>query len=167
MRETVGEENMRRWCRYLVHRLGAYNVIWVLAGEYNMWDYGDFGLDFWRDLGRVIDAEDPYERIIGAHPTPPGHRGGADAPQWSTAEILHDQPWVDYNQSQVGHGRWRNEWIPRVVEDAYARKPPKPIVVTEPWYEFVEGNPTAADVRFGAWSAVLSGAGALTILSGA
>jgi hypothetical protein len=48
--------------------------------------------------------------------------------------------------------------IPEVVQAAYRKKPPKPIVVTEPWYEFVEGNPTAADVRFGGWSAVLSGA---------
>jgi len=28
--------------------------------------------------------------------------------------------------------------------------PPKPVVVTEPWYEFIEGNPTAMDVRFAA-----------------
>ena len=32
-------------------------------------------------------------------------------------------------------------------------------MVTEPWYEFVEGNPTAADIRFGGWSAMLSGRG--------
>ena len=32
------------------------------------------------------------------------------------------------------------------------------MVVTEPWYEFIRGNPSAEDLRFGAWSAVLSGA---------
>ncbi len=158
MGESIGEENLRRWCRYMAHRLGAYNVVWVLAGEYNMHDYGGLGLDFWKGLGRLIDAEDPYERLIGAHPTPPAWDGGAAAPQWSTAETMHAEPWLDYHQSQVGHGRWRNEMIPRVVADAYRRRPAKPIVVTEPWYEFLEGNPTAVDIRFGAWSAILSGA---------
>jgi hypothetical protein len=123
-----------------------------------MHNYGGLGLDFWRDLGRLIDEEDPFDRIIGAHPTPPGWKGGADAPQWSTAEAIHDEPWLDYNQSQTGHGRWRNELTPWIIENAYRKQPAKPIFVTEPWYEFVEGNPTAADIRFGGWSAVLSGA---------
>ena len=158
MNQPGTAEKIRRWWRYVVHRLAAYNVIWVLAGEYNMYNYGGMGLDFWKGLGEMIRAEDPYGRIIGAHPTPPGWQGGADAPQWSTGEILHKEPWQDYNQSQVGHGRWRNEMIPSIVAADYARKPQKPVVVTEPWYEFVNGNPTAADVRFAAWSALLSGA---------
>lgn len=158
MKERIGEENIRRWWRYVVHRLGAYNVIWVLAGEYNMHDYGGLGLAFWKGLGQMIDKEDPYQRAIGAHPTPPGWQGGKDAPQWSTAEVLHRENWLDYNQSQTGHGKWRNELTPRIVMEAYDREPAKPIVVTEPWYEFVAGNPTAADIRFGGWSAILSGA---------
>lgn len=158
MKERIGAENIRRWWRYLIHRLGAYNVIWVLAGEYNMYDYGGLGLDFWKDLGQTIDQEDPYDRIISAHPTPPGWSGGADAPQWSTGEVLHNEDWLDYNQSQVGHGRWRNEMIPQVVASDYRRQPAKPIVVTEPWYEFIKGYASAQDIRFGAWSAILSGA---------
>jgi hypothetical protein len=158
MDRSIGAENVRRWTRYLVHRLAAYNVVWVLAGEYNMHDYGGMGLDFWKDLGQMVRDEDPFDRIIGAHPTPPGWSGGDAAPQWSTAEVLHAEPWLSYNQSQPGHGRWRNELIPRIVTDAYGKQPAKPIVVTEPWYEFVEGNPTAADIRFGGWSAILSGA---------
>jgi hypothetical protein len=66
---------------------------------------------------------------------------------------------MDYNQSQVGHGRFANEMIPYVITEGYLLKPAKPIVVTEPWYEFIEGNATALDIRFGAWSAILSGAG--------
>jgi len=156
--ETAGPEKVRRWWRYVIHRLGAYNVIWVLAGEYNMYNYGGMGLQFWKDLGAMVRSEDPYQRIIGAHPTPPGWDGGADAPQWSTGAVLHQEPWLDYNQSQVGHGKWRNELIPLVVAEDYARTPAKPMVVTEPWYEFIRGNPGAEEIRFGAWSAVLSGA---------
>jgi len=158
LNNIAGEEKMKRWWRYLIHRLGAYNVIWVLAGEYNMDDYGGLGLPFWKNLGRMIKAEDPYDRIEGVHNTPPNWVGGKEAPQWSTAEILHQEPWLDYNQSQVGHGKMANEMIPDVVSESYAMKPEKPIVVTEPWYEFVEGNPTGQDIRFGAWTAILSGA---------
>jgi hypothetical protein len=42
--ETAGHETLKRWWRYLVHRFGAYNVIWVLAGEYNMYNNGGFPL---------------------------------------------------------------------------------------------------------------------------
>lgn len=154
---TIGAEKMQRWWRYLVHRFGAYNVIWVLAGEYNMNNYGGFSLDFWKGLGQLIKQEDPYDRIVSLHNTPPFWDGGAEAPQWSTGAVLHQEPWLDYNQSQVGHGKYANEMIPQVVSEEYHRKPSKPIVVTEPWYEFIEGNPTGKDIRFAAWSAILSG----------
>jgi hypothetical protein len=156
--QRVGEEKIRRWWRYTIERLSAYNVVWVLAGEYNMFNYGGLGLPFWKDLGAMVRREDPYRHVIGAHPTPPGWDGGAEAQQWSTGVALHNEPWLSFNQSQVGHGKWRNELIPQVVAGDYARTPSKPIVVTEPWYEFVRGNPGAEEIRFGAWSALLSGA---------
>ncbi|HEY9487236.1 MAG TPA: DUF5060 domain-containing protein, partial [Chryseosolibacter sp.] len=156
--KTAGEEKMKRWWRYLVHRLAAYNVIWVAGGEYNLDDYGGLGLDFWKDLGRMIKEEDPYDRIVGMHNTPPIWSGGSDAPQWSTAEVLHQESWLDYNQTQPGHGKMNNELIPDIIQESYRAMPAKPVVVTEPWYEFVEGNPSAYDIRFGAWSAILSGA---------
>jgi hypothetical protein len=156
--KTAGEEKIQRWWRYLVHRYAAYNVVWVIAGEYNMDNYGGLGLPFWKSVGADIKAEDPYNRVVGAHNTPPNWEGGMDAPQWSTAEILNNEPWLDYNQTQVGHGRMANEMIPSVISKSYATTPHKPIVVTEPWYEFIEGNPTGRDVRFAAWSAILSGA---------
>jgi hypothetical protein len=154
----IGEYKIKRWWRYLIHRFGAYNVIWVMAGEYNMYNYGGFPLDFWKELGKMIDEEDPYERIISVHNTPPFWDGGADAPQWSTGSVLHNEGWLDYNQCQVGHGRYANEMIPFIVSADYNRKPAKPVVVTEPWYEFIEGNPTGMDIRFAAWSSILSGA---------
>ncbi len=156
--KSIGEDNIIRWWKYVIHRLHAYNVIWVIAGEYNMNNYGGFPLEFWNRLGKIIKDEDPCERILSAHPTPPMWSGGSDAPQWSTDEAIHSQPWVDYNQSQTGHARWCNELTPWIITNAYNKQPAKPVVVTEPWYEFIEGNPTAMDIRFGAWSAVMSGA---------
>jgi len=156
--KSIGEEKFIRWWKYVIHRLHAYNVIWVIAGEYNMNNYGGFPIEFWNRLGKIIKDEDPYERILGAHPTPPMWSGGADAPQWSTAEAIHHQPWPDYNQSQTGHAMWCNELTPWIITNSYRMQPAKPVVVTEPWYEFIEGNPDAMDIRFGAWSAVMSGA---------
>lgn len=156
--ETAGDEKMKRWWHYLINRYAAYNVMWVVAGEYNMDTYGGFPLSFWKELGQFIKDKDPYHRIVGVHNTPPGWEGGAGAPQWSTVEKLHNESWLDYNQSQVGHGKWYNEMIPQVVSEAYNKTPSKPIVVTEPWYEFIEGSAPAMDIRFGAWSSILSGA---------
>jgi hypothetical protein len=155
---AMGADSVVQWWRYVVDRLAAYNVVWVLANEYNMGNYGGLGLDFWRRLGRTVRAEDPYGHIIGVHSTPPGWQAGDVAPQWSTADVLQNESWLDFNQSQVGHAKWRNEMIPSVVVSAYDKRPRKPIVVTEPWYEFVLGSASARDIRFGAWSAFLSGA---------
>lgn len=156
--QKIGAEKMLRWWKYLINRFGAYNVIWTLAGEYNMHNNGGFDLSFWNELGQYVKANDPYHRIVSIHNTPPFWDGGADAPQWSTGQVLHDQTWMDYNQSQTGHGRYANEMIPKVVSASYQLTPPKPIVVTEPWYEFVEGNPTGKDVRLAIWGSILSGA---------
>jgi len=158
--KSAGAEKMRRWTRYVVHRLAAYNVIWNVGGEYNMYDYGGLGLQFWKELGALMRREDPYGHAIGVHNTPPGWTAGemGDSAQWSTGSVLHDQGWLDFNGSQVGHGKWRNEMVPRIVSLDYAREPAKPTVVTEPWYEFTEGSAPAMDVRFAAWSAILSGA---------
>ncbi len=155
---TIGAENMRRWWRYVVDRLHAYNVIWVLAGEYNIDNYGSFPLDFWCKLGELIKKEDPYDRIVGVHPTPPTWGSGMEAPQWSTADVLHDQKWLDYNQSQPGHHPWTNQMVDWIVKTAYDKQPAKPIVITESWYEFIEGNPTAMELRNGMWAEFLSGA---------
>jgi hypothetical protein len=154
----LGPEPVRRWWRYTVQRLAAYHVVWVLAGEYNMDNYGGLGLRFWEDLAATIRREDPFGHMVSAHPTPPSWERGMAAPQWSTADVPSLQPLFDFNQSQVGHGRWANEMIPSVVSAAYAHAPAKPIVVTEPWYEFVEGSAPAEDIRYGAWAAILSGA---------
>jgi hypothetical protein len=156
----IGAEKMRRWSRYVVHRLAAYNVIWNVGGEYNMYDYGGMGLQFWKDVGALMRAEDPYHHAIGVHNTPPTWDAGrmGDSGQWSTGEVLHNEPWLDFNGTQTGHHKSSNEYIPAVIAADYARAPVKPTLDTEPWYEFIEGSAPAADVRFAAWSAILSGA---------
>ena len=36
--------------------------------------------------------------------------------------------------------------VPSIISLDYARKPAKPVVITEPWYEFAEGSAPAMDV---------------------
>ena len=158
LNKTIGAEKMQRWWRYLIHRLGAYNVIWVLAGEYNMHNNAGFDISYWKQLGEMVKAEDLYKRMVSLHNTPPFWDGGAEAPQWAIGEVLHDEVWLDFNQSQPGHGKYANEMIPVIILNEYRRQPAKPIVITEPWYEFVEGNPSGMDVRLAAWGSILSGA---------
>jgi hypothetical protein len=103
----------------LVHE--AY--IRLVGGESQSWD----------SRGHLFAAaEDPFDHILGTHPTPPVWSGDAEAPQWSTAEVLHNEPGLDYNQSQTAHARWRNEY----ALDA----------------------PAAREIRFCAWSAIMCGA---------
>jgi hypothetical protein len=156
--DAVDEARLARWWRFLVHRLSAFDVVWVVAAEYNAHDHGGLGLDAWRRLGALVRDEDPYRRAVGIHPTPPNWPGGTAAPQWSTGEVLHAEPWLDFHQIQAGHGRDANDRIPALVAADRRRTPPKPVVVTEPWYEFVPGDAPAAEIRFGIWAAVLSGA---------
>jgi hypothetical protein len=158
--KVAGPEKVRRWWRYVVHRLAAYNLIWNVAGEYNMYNYGGLGLQFWKDTGALIRRADPYQHAIGVHNTPPGWPGGemGESQQWSTGEVLHNEPWLDFNSSQAGHNKGRNEMVPQIVAADYARMPPKPMVITETWFEFIVGSAPAEDVRFAAWSAFLSGA---------
>jgi hypothetical protein len=171
LNQRVSEEEIMRWCRYLVHRYGAYNVIWTLCGEYTLYNCSGFGIQFWKDVGSMIDAEDPYDRLISVHPNPSIYvfPDSTKTPYYSTAPLLHNESWLNYNQIQVGHSKWRNEIIPYVVSDNYTIIPPKPVVVTEPWYEFLEGDPLGTpmeqihtniveEIIFGAWSAILSGA---------
>ena len=57
--QAVGPEKIRRWWRYVEQRLAAYNVIWNVAGEYNMYNYAGMGLQFWKDLGAMIRPRTP------------------------------------------------------------------------------------------------------------
>lgn len=160
-------EKMRRFNRYLIARLGAYNVVWVVAGEYNLDNYGGVGIDYWKDYGAYVKSLDPYQkRVMSIHHTPPEWSGGKEAPQWSTGEFLHNEKWMDFNQFQVGHAASRQERIPEISRFEYSLNPPKPFICTEPWIEFMKQETPADMIRFGGWSAVLSGAAGHTYGAG-
>ena len=132
----------RRWCRYLMHRYGAYNVIWVISGEYD-----SSMVPQWREVGTMLDDEDPYERLISIHPQ-----------AWNPSSYdFHNDAWLDFNQRQTAHNPAVD--IPASVASDYGKTPAKPIVDTEPHYQFLRDNVGSAHIRWGGWSAVLAGAG--------
>ncbi len=165
--KELGVEKMRRFSRYLIARLGAYNVVWIAAGEYNLDNYGGLGIDFWKEYGNYIKNTDPYKRrVLSIHHAPPTFTAAKFAPQWSTGEFLNNEKWMDFNQFQVGHQDNNNERIPGIVRFNYSLKPVKPIICTEPRMEFLKLTTEADYIRFGAWSAILSGAAGHTYGAG-
>ena len=104
-----------------------------------MYDYGGLGLQFWKDLGAMIRREDPIATPSACTTRrPAGRRRDGRLRAVVHGPVLHNEPWLDFNDSQPGHGKWRNELVPRIVLSDYARMPAKPMVITETWYEFDE-----------------------------
>src|SRR5262249_15740163 len=96
---------------------------------------------------------DGGKHLITFHPS-----GGQTSAQW-----LHDEPWLAFNMLQSGHDYDRDNYK-RIAAD-YARKPPKPCVDGEAGYEdhpagfkTETGALPEADVPKFAYWAVFSGA---------
>ena len=80
-------------------------------------------------------------------------RGGNTSSTW-----FHDAPWLDFNGAQIG---WRGSTLLKTLDADYARKPPKPVVDIEPWYEQCEWKTPPVDdweVRLQAYQSVFAGA---------
>lgn len=80
-------------------------------------------------------------------------RGGNTSSTW-----FHDAPWLDFNGAQIG---WRGSTLLKTLDADYARKPPKPVVDIEPWYEQCEWKTPPVDdweARLQAYQSVFAGA---------
>jgi len=80
-------------------------------------------------------------------------RGGSTSATW-----FHDAPWLDFNGAQIG---WKGATLLKTLDADYARKPPKPVVNIEPWYELCTWKTPPVDdweVRLQAYQTVFAGA---------
>jgi hypothetical protein len=80
-------------------------------------------------------------------------RGGNTSSTW-----FHDAPWLDFNGAQIG---WRGNTLLKTLQRDYSRKPPKPVVNLEPWYEQCTWKAPPVDdweVRLQAYQTVFAGA---------
>jgi len=126
------QENALVYGRYLGERYSEQtNVIWILGGDRPPVHEGHDYRPIWRALAKGLD-EGAGRKVLKTYHTWGGH---------STSEYLHEEPWLDLNTMQSGHGGGRDvpvwEWISR----DYALHPVKPTLDSEPNYEDHPVNP--------------------------
>lgn len=153
------------------------NMIWVLGGDYEPKDYktGLFDLDEY--LMPVATAEGIADGINGA--ARHFDQGKADystsvmtyhiCSGVSSSKYYHDLKFLDFNAMQSGQYQAGSVANYRMVQEDYLRRPVKPTLDLEPWYETSvwyenivakkDGQRcTAFDVRRNAYRSVLAGA---------
>lgn len=107
------------------------NIVWLNGGDLK----GDEGREVWETIGHTLKKTMPHH-LVTFHP-----RG-----RYSSADWFHDSVWLDFNMIQSGHKTYEQDtsssdirhfgednW--RLIEEAYQRKPVKPILDGEPSYE--------------------------------
>ena len=159
--ELCGEESVRRHWDYLIARYGALPVVWCLAGEATG-RYYTTGADWdqahaeaaedelragWTRLMHHVRKADPFERPLTIHPTFYGHR------------MVDDPDNLDVNLLQTGHFGFHTLALNvDMVEEAVARQPRRPVVVSEVCYEGIRATCFADVQRFLYWSSIFGGA---------
>ena len=119
-------DNAQSYGEFLGKRYGKKGVIWILGGDRTPTGFEGT----WRALARgiaigVSGKEDYGAVLMSFHP-----RGGETSSAW-----FHDDPWLDFNMHQTGHGLAEKvmSWA-KIIKD-YERTPVKPVVDGEPLYE--------------------------------
>ena len=159
--ESYGSTLAKRYAK-------QWNVVWILGGDRpavyknNEKDWDDRPV--WRAMAKGIEDVLGKEAFITYHPA-----GGPN----STSRYIHEDPWLDMNSFQSGHGSRTAEAWDFVVRDL-AMKPQKPTLDMEPCYEDHPVNPwdgkwtrergyfSAYDVRARIYRGVFAGACGVT-----
>jgi hypothetical protein len=125
--------NAYAYGRWLGERYrGQANLLWILGGDRPaVKPAGNHGPDevdlrpIWRAMAAGIDAGAGGRPLKTYHPN-----GGHSSSEW-----LHDEPWLDMNMTQSGHGGGPDvpiwDWVTRDL----ARAPARPVLDGEPNYE--------------------------------
>jgi hypothetical protein len=124
----ASREQAERFVRYVVTRYAAYNLFWILAGEYEEAAPAG-GYDF---IGNLVRAQDPYRHPITIHTVN------------TSADDFGNTPWHTTIYQQIFHAR-------QVTAD---RRFNKPVVNSEFGYE---GDQAAEEVRQDAWEISMRG----------
>jgi hypothetical protein len=169
----MGVDRMEQHWRYMIARWGAYPVVWCLAGELTMpfWpprtateleELAAEGLTIaerrtrdsafqkhgFTEVARFVRAHDPYRRMFTLHPEA----------MHSCLEQIDDPSLLDFELLQTNHDDW---WgtpasLGLLIEDL-GKEPRMPVMIGEVAYEGLQQHNRQEVVRFGYWSAMLSG----------
>jgi hypothetical protein len=169
----MGVEKMQQHWRYMIARWGAWPVVWCLAGELTMpfWpprtageleDLSKRGLTIadrrkqdsafqksgWTDVARYIRKNDPYKRLLTLHPQA----------MRSCRDQIDDPSLLDFELLQTNHDDWWGTPSSLGLLVSELEKTPRmPVMIGEVAYEGLQQHNRQEVVRFGFWSAILSG----------
>jgi len=152
--QIFNPENAKAYGKFIGQRYkNSPNIIWILGGD------RPIELEIQRQIiiamAEGLREGDGGRHLISFHPT-----GGA-----GSSQILHNEPWLDFNMRQNGHGLSYTESY-HMTNDDYRIEPPKPVIDAEPVYEDhpinfnpdANGHSTSADVRRPLYWDLFSGA---------
>ncbi|TWU64616.1 putative endoglucanase [Crateriforma conspicua] len=122
-----GQENMRRYWRYVIAWYGVYPVTWTVAGETTLTYYLleperkaaalRMQRDGWAEVARCIKKTDPFQRILTDHPGP-SSGGFQPISDMSLLDIIMVQPghrgWDDLPDAGVSPSFWSSDFGGRI-----------------------------------------------------
>ena len=108
------------------------NIIWILGGDRPAVRDSNDWRPIWRAMAKGIKEGTNNQAIIAYHPS-----GGTN----STSQWIHNEPWLDINMFQSGHGGGHDVacWATTLRDFSY--QPTKPTLDAEPNYEDHPVNP--------------------------
>ncbi len=140
--------DLQRYWKYLVARYQAYNVIWIVTGEYGFLD----DLEKVDQLGAYVAQIDALDHVTAVHPTP-----NDPFPAYSSAEHFAGAPWLDIHIQQT----WDQAATRAAMVEDYGRVPVKPVINIEAGYDGLWGW-NREMVRQDAWTVFMSGGAGYT-----
>lgn len=108
------------------------NIIWILGGDRPAVKDSDDWRPIWRAMARGIIEGTNHQCIITYHPS-----GGSN----STSQWIHNEPWLDINMFQSGHGGGHDSPCWELTKRDFNYSPTKPTLDAEPNYEDHPVNP--------------------------
>ena len=151
--EIFTPENARAFGKWLGRLLARHeNIVWILGGDRPLTDPAHFAVE--DALAAGLREGDGGRFLMTFHPS-----GNA-----SSADYVHDRPWLDFNMIQSGHGLPTDLSHIMIARDR-ERTPVKPVMDGEQRYEDhpknfdpKNGYYDAADVRVTMWRNLFAGA---------
>jgi len=118
--------NARIYGRFLGERYRDQpNIIWILGGDRPAVQGDQDWRPVWRAMAAGIDEGSGGMALMTYHPN-----GGTSTSAW-----LHNEPWLDFNMMQSGHGGGRDVPVWDKITHDYHLRPTKPVLDGEPNYE--------------------------------
>lgn len=141
----MSSEDYQRLALYIVARYAAYNVFWVLAGDYQAYFYEPAR---YRQIGKAVAVADPFDHPISIHP--------ADD---DVNREFAKEPWLSYVMHQL---RDAGEFLADSIRFDHIYN--KPVVNAEYGYHVPQSvhphhgiRNDATYIRTGAWSIFSAG----------